>query len=272
MSRASEKVARELARAAAKHSKQAARARLKDVRKQLAGARVERKERMGAVKQLCRDARAKLRVRIAQQRAELAAAVRAERQAQRGMCSASREAAREQTLTKVRTLATHVTNAKHALRLLQRAPRATTKHARGLVTAAESRAESDHAVRVNLPRELVPVFDRVKREIHGSPRRSRTEAFLEWAEENPARVYEIQHAGHDKWLREMEREARKLERGELAVERSPKRVTDEWGGETSPAPRRGGIDWTARPPPESRREELDRMRREHDNRYRAEGT
>lgn len=229
MSRASEKIARQLAAAATKTRRQQARVRLKDVRKQLAAARVERKERMRAARQSCRDARARLTVEAKQRRADLRAAIAHDRQAQRGMCQATRDATREQTVSKVRTLATHVTNAKHALRLLARAPRSTARAAAGLVTAAESRAESDHAVRVNLPRELVPVFDKVKREIHGSARRSRTEAFLEWAEENPARVYEIQHAGHERWIRDMEREARQLARGHLGVERAV-RATEEWGG------------------------------------------
>lgn len=228
MSRESEKIARELARAATKHRRTQARERIKQLRKDLAAARAERKERMRAAVQACRDARARARVKAKQQRAELAAAIVNERAANRGMCAASREATREQTLGKVRSVATHLTSAKHAARLLARAPRATRKAAAGYVTAAESRAESDHAVRVNLPRELVPVFDAVRREIHGSARRSRTEAFLEWAQENPARVYEIQHAAHDKWIRDMEREERKLRRGELGVARTTS--SDEWGG------------------------------------------
>lgn len=229
MSRASEKTARELEAFAKRERRRQARERIKKLGAELRRAREERKERMRAAVQACRDARARLRVRIAQQRRELAAAVAAERHAQRYQCAASKDATREQTIAKVQKVATDLASAKAARALLARAPRSTSKAAAGYVTAAESRAESDHAVRVNLPRELVPVFDAVRREIHASPRRSRTEAFLEWAEEHPARVYEIQHAGHEKWLREMEREERALARGELGV--SPAAVySDEWGG------------------------------------------
>lgn len=228
MSRASEKIARELATSARKERRRAARERLKKVRADLARARTERKERMRAAVQSCKDGRARLRVRIEQQRRELQSAIAAERAATRGQCQASREATREQTLGKVAGLRKGVLDARSALRLLSSAPSSTRKHAAGLVSSAESRAESDHAVRVNIPKELVVVFDKVKREIHGSPRRSRTEAFLEWAQENAARVYEIQHAAHDKWLRDLEREERKLRRGELGVE--PTTSSDEWGG------------------------------------------
>lgn len=228
MSRASEKIARELAVAARKERRKQARARLKKVREDLARGRLERKERMRAAVQSCKDARARLRVRIEQQRRELQAAIAAERAATRGQCQASRDATREQTMTKIAGLRKGVLDARTALRLLSSAPTSTRKHAVGMVTSAESRAESDHAVRVNLPKELVIVFDKVRREIHGSPRRSRTEAFLEWAQENPARVYEIQHAAHDKWLRDLEREERQLHRGDLGVEATTS--SDEWGG------------------------------------------
>lgn len=45
-------------------------------------------------------------------------------------------------------------------------------------TYIERRAESDDEVRANISRDLVPLFERVKREIKAAPRISRTEAFL----------------------------------------------------------------------------------------------
>jgi predicted transcriptional regulator len=55
-------------------------------------------------------------------------------------------------------------------------------------TSAERRQESDDAVRHNIPEDLRPLFERVKRSIKGSDRESRTEAFLKYAEENPGEV------------------------------------------------------------------------------------
>lgn len=52
----------------------------------------------------------------------------------------------------------------------------------------EALSESDDEVRRNIAPELVPIFNRVRRDIKGSARRSRTEAFLEWVEAHPDEV------------------------------------------------------------------------------------
>lgn len=57
--------------------------------------------------------------------------------------------------------------------------------------ARERASESDDTVIADLEAhhpELVPVFRKMKAQIKGGPRRSRTEAMLEWAEENPDEV------------------------------------------------------------------------------------
>jgi hypothetical protein len=93
---------------------------------------------------------------------------------------------------------------------------ADTRHRRGpgvvRTTARERAQESDDAVRSNLPPELVLVFDVVKKHIKGSPRRSRTEAFLEWAEENPGEVYAIAQADADRHLSKLLAEEERLSR------------------------------------------------------------
>lgn len=55
-------------------------------------------------------------------------------------------------------------------------------------TALERRQESDDEVRQNITEDLRPLFERVKKGIKGSTRKSRTEAFLGYAEENPHEV------------------------------------------------------------------------------------
>ncbi|HLO20161.1 MAG TPA: hypothetical protein VK192_06675, partial [Sphingomicrobium sp.] len=85
-------------------------------------------------------------------------------------------------------------------------------------TAAERRQESDDEVRSNLSEDMVPVFDKVARYIKPGPRRTRTEAFLEWAEENPDAVLEAQQLAADKYLNELlaeeARHARSLRRSQ----------------------------------------------------------
>ena len=56
----------------------------------------------------------------------------------------------------------------------------------------ERDSESDDAVRRDIPPELLSVFNKVRGNIKGSDRKSRSEAFLEWAEENPGEIYVMQ--------------------------------------------------------------------------------
>ena len=58
-------------------------------------------------------------------------------------------------------------------------------------TSRERAQESDDAVRSNLPADMVRVFDAVRKHIKGGPRKTRTEAFFEWAEENPEEVWSV---------------------------------------------------------------------------------
>ncbi len=75
-------------------------------------------------------------------------------------------------------------------------------------TAAERRQESDDEVRQNIDPELLPLFDQVRRSIKGSPHMSRTEAFLQWVEENPGAVLRAQEELAARELRRLIREQR----------------------------------------------------------------
>jgi hypothetical protein len=59
---------------------------------------------------------------------------------------------------------------------------------RRVTTRAEYVRESDDEVRGNIPAELVPVFDKMRHKFKDEPRRTRTEAFMEWAHDHPADV------------------------------------------------------------------------------------
>ena len=79
-------------------------------------------------------------------------------------------------------------------------------------TTSERRAESDDEVRSNLDPQMVGVFDAVRRHIKGTQRKTRTEAFLEWAEENPEEVYGLLQLDADRYLAALLREERELAR------------------------------------------------------------
>jgi hypothetical protein len=79
-------------------------------------------------------------------------------------------------------------------------------------TAGERRAESDDEVRSNLHPTMVPVFDHVRRHIKASPRMSRTEAFLHWAEENPDEVIGLMQHDADRYLNQLLAEQARVEK------------------------------------------------------------
>lgn len=87
-------------------------------------------------------------------------------------------------------------------------------------TSGERRQESDDEVRSNLDPEMVGVFDAVRKHVKGTPRKSRTEAFLQWSEENPGEVYDLLQHDADRYLAqllaEQERTSRELRRASVA--------------------------------------------------------
>lgn len=81
--------------------------------------------------------------------------------------------------------------------------RAAERPSRLRSTAAQRRDEDDDAVRSNLEPDMVPVFNAVRKHIKGNLRKSRTEAFLQWAEENPSEVYDLMQHDADKYLAQL---------------------------------------------------------------------
>ena len=70
-------------------------------------------------------------------------------------------------------------------------------------------SQSDDTVRGNIPPDLVPLWDRVKGRIKGSDRKSRTEAFLQYAEEHPGEVFAVIDTRTDAVIAELERDHRR---------------------------------------------------------------
>jgi hypothetical protein len=115
------------------------------------------------------------------------------------------------------------------LRRIERANRQRRRDA-PRVTRIERQGESDDEVRGNIPPDLVPLFDRVKRSIKASPRMSRTEAFLHYAEEHADEVLVAIDDKTDAVIRrleEQEREARRdLRRGPPRPRYTPEQLAD----------------------------------------------
>lgn len=186
---------RQLAREIAAELRKKDRAELEELRKQIKDATRHRDERRRAVSAGCRFRRLELRETARKIRAEHRAEARREierlRAQARQRCDAEHATAKRESTT----LADEARAALKAERKHQRDVKRSlrkTPGTRKLVSAKERKAESDDAVRRNLEPALVAVFNKVRKQIKAGPRRSRTEAFLEWAAENPGEVLRLQ--------------------------------------------------------------------------------
>ena len=140
----------------------------------LKAARAARRESIERIRSQCRTAREKLRTN----------------------CGARRQRAQREGAEVITAQQRKIHEERHLDKLQRTAGRRTTKShkpiGRPRKTTREREAESDDEVRRDIPPELVGVFNKVRRNIKGSDRRTRSEAFLEWAEENPGEIYAMQ--------------------------------------------------------------------------------
>ena len=193
-----------LARERAAWLRQRARAQLTELREAIRTAKLRRRRALERARNSCRKGRAKVREQIRRYRdaefARIKAEVRQMRNAARAQCQARKHRVRSAS---ARALERRQGELRAEQLMQSRLDRAARLAKRQRNTARERREESDDAVRSNLPRELVPVFERVKRHIHGGRHRSRTEAFLEWAEEHPEDVLTYQGDATDAEVRRL---------------------------------------------------------------------
>ena len=119
---------------------------------------------------------------------EAAAMLRAARAEARATCDAGLAKAKTLRSEAARARAERDAEATHQ-KTMRRLERHAKERASGggprLAKARVRQSESDDEVRANIPPELAFLFERVKRQIKGSPRRTRTEEFLEYAESHP---------------------------------------------------------------------------------------
>ena len=185
---------KKLQRELAGYLKEKDRAALALLRAQIKVKRVERIGLLRAARASCRSARENL---IAIQRGERERFVerqRGERLAERAACGAGKTAAKATGAEREKLSRAELAAARRQLKVERRAPIRRS-------TARERAQEDDDEVRSNLPPELRPVFDKVRRHIKGGPKKSRTEAFLDWAEENPEEILIVQQEAADKELK-----------------------------------------------------------------------
>ncbi len=192
----------------ATHLREKDTAALRLLRAKIHHARVERRHMLSGARQQCKTARAELVQRQAAERVELRGRHLVERVEGKTACETGKATAKRDGLELEQ-------GAKRTLkeeRIYQRRIRDAGKAVKARSTARERSQEDDDAVRSNLPAALVPVFDAVRKQIKGSARRTRTEAFLEWAEENPDEILAVQQADADQYLKQLLKDQRELGR------------------------------------------------------------
>lgn len=206
---------RKLQKELADHLREKDRAQLGLLRAKIKSARVERRHMVHIARTSCRTALVSLRERQAIERQELTAEHQAERAIGRTVCATGKTGAKSKGLelegVAKRTLKEE--------RIYQRQIRNAGKKPPERSSARERSQEDDDAVRRNLPEELVPVFDKHRKAFKSTPKKSRTEAFLEWAEENPDEILLVQQAAADKDLRALLKQQRELGRGVRSARR-----------------------------------------------------
>lgn len=153
------------------------RARLVELRGLIRDARVKKAEAVIAVKVDCQQQRVALRESCANRKVEARTAGAAEVARRRGEVSEARE--------------------------IDKLVRKGGKPSRLRSTARQRAQEDDDAVRSNLEAidpAYVTVFNSIKKHIKGGPRTTRTEAFLEWAQENPGDLVDLLQHDADRYL------------------------------------------------------------------------
>jgi hypothetical protein len=190
MSVANPTIGAELRTERERYQRSAARGKVRALRTRAAEVRAMSREARAAAKAFCRAAKEAVRAKSARERhRDLSAQIRAEKASARSACDLRKGEARK--LLDAAAVARAELDAERKyqaeIRRIEASNRA--RASARVVRASVVRSESDDEVRGNIPPELVPLFESVKRSIRASDRKSRTEAFLEYAEAHPGEWY-----------------------------------------------------------------------------------
>ena len=217
------------------------RAKITKLDEQLEHARAAHQKALEGAAERCRALRkavseknhAKRAQAFAELRAELRQEGDAERAEARTSCSIDKDEVERTTGAAVQDAREELAEERSYQRGLEQIERGNRARKRGTkrASAAEKRSESDDEVRQNIPPELVPLFERIKRSIRGGPRESRTEAFLKYVEEHPQEYLDAIEDRTEAMIREMESQQRRGRRRNPATATAAKKQykRDHWG-------------------------------------------
>jgi len=182
-----------------------------DLRGKIARALQAKREGRPEVREYCMSERLKARERIRILREKLREEYRryayGERLGARGYCERAKRAPKLE-IQRLRIALADERKFQEEMRRIAKGNRERQRTSRTTKTVSERRGESDDEVRSNIPEELIPLFNRVKRSIKAGKRLSRTEAFMKYAEEHPGEEYEAIEDKTDALVRRLESEQR----------------------------------------------------------------
>jgi hypothetical protein len=209
------------------------REKLQRLRLEIRQAKALRALRVGDVRTRCRAARLRFNERAKAARKRLSEMIATTRTKKREACAGEVESARRDT----GALVARAVEALGSERRDQRVGRIWTKpdtcpvpsrRNRPGLSAAERRQESDCEVSANIEDDgLRVVWERVKGKIKAGKRRSRTEAFLEWAREHAPEVAAIQHEEEERALAELVRQEHQMRKALAKPNRYRKKSPEE---------------------------------------------
>jgi hypothetical protein len=195
-----------------------AKAKLAELRTALRAAKAARKGALRAAVAQCRAARVAQREQAKARRAalleQLREAFRAERRAARDTCTTRKQTARATVADAIQRAQAQYTAERQYqadLKRIEQGNRLQRLEAKQ-ASAKVRRDESDDEVRSNIPPGLVILFERVKRQIRGNLRQSRTDAFLKYAEEHPREALAAIDDETDRRIAEMQAREKTLAR------------------------------------------------------------
>jgi hypothetical protein len=237
-----------LLRDVARELKRKDRAKLVELKGRLVEARRLRRAGVVAARSACRAGRRELPTLAA-----LAAELRKDKARAKASCASDLAAARAMKDREARQRAELAAERAHqqSIRRLDRLHRERTKSAKRPGVAKSRRGESDDEVRGNLPPELVALFEKVKRQIKGSDRESRTEAFLKYADEHPDEEWSALEGAVDREIAALERRQamanpkKKTKRSPAMAKRRKARAAQHRRAKTRPPTAAERAEWEA---------------------------
>lgn len=214
----------DVARDAARARRTELRAILAALRTSIRAARGARRDALERARAVCRQERARVRENVKALRVELLRGLRATLAAARAKahdhCKGQFAAAAriQDQLERDRAHLRSELQYRAELRRIEAGNRKQRLEARGKGARAHERlVESDDQVVSNIPAELVPLWERVKGRMKDRPKKTRTEAFLEYAESHADEILRASEHEADRRLEELLEERDRRDRELSAV-------------------------------------------------------